>query len=101
MRLSGRGHNFEPTDAYEITEAIVTDTRLSLDFIEDGTHGHLEAHSEDGKRYKGCYRYPSLEPDAYPAEFEVFRANDGEVLLVGRWWDRRNGETGDWMLRPQ
>ncbi len=93
MKYNARSYKFEP--AYRITDAVVTDDRVSLDWEEANWTGHLEATSTDGQTYVGTYGYPRLDSD-YHVEFTLFRANAGAKLLFGRWWGK-DGE-GQWLI---
>jgi hypothetical protein len=48
--------------AYNITDAVIAKKRISIDWIEDGEPGHLEATSSDGIHFRGNYGYPRPEP---------------------------------------
>jgi hypothetical protein len=99
MRTCYTGQFFEFTESdLRVTGAAVTKDRVAVDWIEDGEPGGLVATSDDGATYRGNYGYPRPEP-YYHAEFRLFRARDGEVLLFGRWWRTDNPDGGPWLIQ--
>jgi hypothetical protein len=72
--------------------------RLSLDWVEGGGAGHLEATSTDGSTDTGRYGYGSLD-DHRRVQFTLFRSAAGDLLFAGRWWNTSDGGGGEWALR--
>ena len=99
MRL--KGQLYESLDrednqlTFTVTDAIITPTRLAVDWGVQDDPMHLEASSSDGGRtYSGTYGWPRPNPD-YRIELKVFTSADGTTLLLGRWLERDSGEEGD------
>ncbi len=85
MRYNGRAFDCEPI--FPIQEATITDQYLSLSWRNGPDEQvHAYAVSDDGKRYEGSFGFPALDPTQHAA-FDLFRAGDGELLLLGRCWD--------------
>jgi hypothetical protein len=83
-------------DHLEIQDVIHTDTRLVIDFIEEGWEGHFRGQSTDGFLYQGTYGYPL--PDTWRhAEFRRYKGPKEEVVFVGRWWEEEGSE-GTWLI---
>jgi len=77
-----------------VKEAVVSEKRISIDWLEDGNLGHLEAVSHDGTNFRGHYGYPTITND-FVVELKRYAA-DGEVLFFGTWYERDIGEQGIW-----
>ena len=68
MRMNGKLYedlDRESSDfTFTVTEAIVTPTRLAVDWRDQTGAVHLEASSNDGgQTYTGTYGWPRLNPD--------------------------------------
>ena len=86
-------------DWSRVREAIVTKDRVAIDWEEDGERWHVVAHSSDGGRtYRGNYGYDRPNPN-WVMELKRYRAPDGAVLLLARWWDRDSGEEAECLFR--
>lgn len=97
MKYTGRYFEYGEAN-YRITDLIVTDTRIAMDWTEEGTPASVVAASTDGGLYRGNMGFP--RPDAEGlAEFRVYRAKDGELLLFGRWWRTDNSSAGTWLIQ--
>jgi hypothetical protein len=101
MGKSYTGHSFDfqeaDAGALDVTHAELTKKEIKLEWVEDGEAGYLTATSDDGVLYRGNFGYPRPEP-FYTAEFRLYRAANGDVLLFGRWrWT--SGENGLWLFR--
>ncbi len=97
MRYSGRSFGYEETGT-RISDAIITENRLAIDWLEDGYPASLIVTSDDGLQYQGTFGYPAPE-ERYRVEFRRFNDQTGEVILIGRWWQSDMAEGGNWMLR--
>lgn len=97
MRYTAQYYEYEESD-YEITDLIVTDTRISMDWIEGGERAGLVASSTDGFIYHGTMGFPRPDPEGL-AEFRVYRAKNDELLLFGRWWRTDGSNAGTWLIR--
>lgn len=97
MRYEVTGFVYEEVD-FHFTEAIVTKDRIAIDWNEEGTKAGLVAHSTDGSSYSGNMGFPRPDEEGF-AEFRLYKAKDGELVLLGKWWrtDATNG--GSWLLR--
>jgi len=88
-------YDVDGLDAYDsdVQEAVVTNSRIVIDWDEDDDHFHAILHSEDGgTTYKGNFGSP--EPDSkWVIGATRFTANNGEVLL---WldWDQKDRGVG-------
>jgi hypothetical protein len=99
MTTKYTGHSFDfEASSMQVTGAVIRKDRISVDWIEEGAPGHLEATSEDGEVYRGTYGYPRPDP-YYHAELRLYRAADGGRLLFGRWWWADESGSGYWLFR--
>src|SRR4051812_5778236 len=90
---------FTPMDASgRIDDAIVTMHQVVIDWAEGTRRGNLVLTSEDGVKFRGTYGYPTPYP-LYHAEFTLYRAANGEVLLLGRSWEEDSSAGGTWVIR--
>jgi hypothetical protein len=93
------GHSFDfDVSPLEVTSAEILKVRISVDWLEDGERGHLEATSADDMVYRGNYGYTKPNPD-YHFELRLYRATNGDPLLFGRWWRTDEPEGGSWLFR--
>ena len=93
------GHSFSfDEEPLEVTDAIIRKDRISVDFIEDGEPGHLEATFDVAEGvYRGNFGYP--RPDHhYHAELRLYRAANGDCLLFGRYWWTSEPGGGLWLF---
>jgi hypothetical protein len=86
------------TESYKVTGVVCADSRVSVDWIENGSMGNLEATTTDGSMYTGQYGYGGLD-DYRRVQFTRFESVNGELLFVGRWWNTVDGGGGDWAFR--
>jgi hypothetical protein len=99
MATKYTGHSFDfDVSPLEVTEAVIQKNRISIDWIEEGKPGHLEATSDDGMVFRGNYGYTRPNPD-YHFELRLYRAANGDPLLFGRWWRTDEPEGGCWLFR--
>jgi hypothetical protein len=96
MRYTGQSYECEPT--YLVTDSVLTDNRISLDWDENGVVGHLEATSADGQTFAGTFGYPQLDPSSR-VTFTRYRSKEGAVVLIGHWTYLGGAEEGDWVIR--
>lgn len=76
-----------------VSEAIVTDTRIAIEWKEDGQHFFLQAKSTDGVIYDGEMRDV---PEARTAvQITRYSARDGGELLICKWHNKLTGYEGD------
>jgi hypothetical protein len=97
MKYSGQSFNCQEGGS-RITDAIITETRMAIDWVEDGYPASLVATSDNGLLYRGTYGYPTPE-ERYRIEFRLFKDQTGEVLLFGRWWRTDTANGGLWLLQ--
>ncbi|QDU38202.1 hypothetical protein Mal4_25270 [Maioricimonas rarisocia] len=99
MKLSAVSYECE--EDYNITSIIVTPTRVSLDFDDEGAHGHAIATSSDGFVYTGYWGYPAFADQRQmgPVRLQRFISNAGQQILFGSWVDEESGEQGDWLIK--
>lgn len=82
---------------FSVNEAVITRSRLSIDWLEGDYEGHLEAKSRNGRNDRGAYCYPTLNP-LCECDIALFRCGK-EVLLFGTSCDHENAEEGVWTIR--
>ena len=102
MICAGRISDFEGRgDLYEVESAVVTETKLSVDWQESGETGHLHATSSDGVNYGGNYGYPRSDPLRI-ASLKRYDSKNGEILFIGTWHNKNYGQEGTWFftLKP-
>ncbi|HMC63315.1 MAG TPA: hypothetical protein VKI65_00090, partial [Gemmataceae bacterium] len=90
------------TDEWRVTDGIVTDTRVSIDWSKGKEQGHLHADSAAGSRFRGEYKYSPSDGERRSFDLKMYSANDGEVLLFGTWVNHKSGSEGKWafLLTP-
>src|SRR5262245_894286 len=101
------GSSFSPSvtaGTDRITEAIVSPDRIVVDWVEtDGKQARFEIHRRHGIQFSGTFGYKSLDQGKLApfrkVEFDVFQDPVGEVLLLGKWWNERDGGGEDWLIR--
>lgn len=102
MKMTGQSFWFE--DGARITDAVLLPTRISIDFVDGGGEGHLDADTTDHVTYVGTYGY-KREPKAEKEEsqrhvrFDLYKAANGAVLLMGTWRDTKSGDAGNWLIK--
>jgi hypothetical protein len=100
MRLTGQMFEVEGLDEFssDVTEAVVTNSKISFDWDEDGEFMHAELHSTDGgTEYKGHFGSPRPEKGCV-MEATRFQSKDGGVLLWLKWHRKDTGFEGDSIL---
>ncbi len=98
MKFSARSCTYYEDTEYRVTDVVITDTTLSVDWLENGYAGHLSATSSDGVVYTGHYGFP--RPEArFHIKLERFVSAAGEVLLFGTWWRTDSPDGGVWVFR--
>jgi hypothetical protein len=86
----------------KITDAIVDGNRIRIDWIEDrNIKGSLEAFSDEQLNYTGFFGYTPEPENQFRVEFTRFDSKDGQILLLGKWWDTKDGGSGPWLIRLQ
>lgn len=99
MATKFTGHSFDfDVSPLEVTDALIEKNHISIDWIEEGERGHLEATSEDGEVYTGTYGYPQPDP-YYHVELRLYSAASGDRLLFGRWRWADESARGCWLFR--
>ena len=95
MKLTGESFDVEGLDeyTYEITDAVVTDKRISLDWEQDGFMYNAIMNSEDGTNYVGAFGSPRPENGCH-MEARRFKAKSGEELLWLKWNRKDTGYEG-------
>ena len=78
---------------YEVLDAVVTDTRIAIDWDENGEPYHLKARSTNGVTYNGNYGTPRPNSQ-WHMELTRYSSRDGCELLIGEWNERDSGSTG-------
>jgi hypothetical protein len=79
---------------WEIDEAVVTKSKIALDWEENGELFHLLAVSHDeGCTYSGKYGSPQPNPD-WTMELTRYTAVDRSVFLVAYWHQTDTGNEG-------
>ena len=98
MKLTGHVLDWDnKADGFNVTDAIVTESNIALDWEEPDCTGHLKAVSPDGIHFKGIFGYPRPDPN-YTFELTLYRAKE-EILLFGNWYNQQDGEQGIWAFR--
>ncbi len=80
-----------------LTEAVVTDHRVALDWSRNGQQGHLIAKSTNGTHFSGRYGY-GQKTQGFTCELTLYKSNH-EDLLYGTWRQHDTGEVGTLILR--
>jgi len=80
---------------YEITGAVISDNRISIDWVEGGEAGHLEANSTDGSYFRGNFGYTKPDP---ANSFELRRFTSGQDVLLFGTWLNQSGDEGGWVF---
>jgi hypothetical protein len=80
-----------------VTDAIIRGKRISIDWKEDETQGHLEAESSDGIHFEGVYRYTPPPPQEHAFSLKKYTSGT-DVLLFGTWRRLEDGEKGTWVF---
>jgi len=96
MKLTGESFDVEGLDEYtcEITDAVITDKRISFDWDEDGYKYNAILNSHDGgTTYIGAFGSPRPENGCH-IEAKRFRAKSGEELLWLKWNREDTGNEG-------
>jgi hypothetical protein len=79
---------------FEVVEAVVTDKRIAMDWIQKDSKFHLLATSSDGGcTYKGHFGCPEPEPD-WMMELTRYTAKNKAELFLAQWVQRDSGATG-------
>ncbi|MCE3014797.1 MAG: hypothetical protein ACK56W_18220 [Pirellula sp.] len=96
MKLTGVSYDVEGLEEYTyvITEAVMTDKRISMDWEESGYVYNAIMNSEDGGTYYvGTFGSPRPESSCH-IEARRFRAKSGEELLWLKWNREDTGYEG-------
>lgn len=92
------GESFACESSCPVSDAVVTPKKISVDWEEKGGRAHLEATSTDHVNFEGHYGYPHPEENRL-VRFKKYRAANGEVVLLGTWYNQAKGNEGTWVLR--
>jgi hypothetical protein len=79
-----------------VSEAIVTDTRVCIDWIEGVQSFHAKLESDDGVTFEGHYGTP-IPNSNWSMTGVKYTAADGSVLLLLKWDQSDNG-IGGWAV---
>ncbi len=97
MRHSGTYFKSTPADC--VLDAVYSDNRLRIVYVEEGKTWQLEATSTDGIHFHGNYGEDSLD-ELRHVEFTQIKTHAGERLFLGRWRNAHpKGEEGEWFFR--
>jgi hypothetical protein len=93
---SGKGQAFEEDvlehECYHVPEAVVTQTRIAMDWTEGDDKFHIRATSTDGgASYEGNFGEPRADPNCR-MQIRRFTSPDGTELLIAKW---HRGDTGN------
>ena len=94
MKMTGCFFNVEGMDEWDLAvdDAIVTNSRMSLDWEEDGYKYNAVLKSEDGAQYHGTFGSPGPMPKN-TIEARRFKSTNGDELLWMKWYsDDSNNE---------
>jgi hypothetical protein len=83
-------------EEYEVTSAVITDRRISVDWDENGDIGHLGATSVDGVTFEGVFGFPRPEAGY---RFRLTRRVDVDQVILSGTWSNDDGFGGDWVFR--
>lgn len=98
MRVKGEQFWSRGTDPNsKVNEASVTTKHISIDWEEHGLEWHLDADSEDGEHFSGCYGSPRKNPE-YEFKLTLYRSKS-EYLLLGTWYQHDTGDEGTWFFK--
>lgn len=99
MRFAGTWQEVEDLeeDAFEISEAIVTKSRIAIDWEEGGDPRHAMLHSDDGYFYRGTFGFPQLDSEN-KLEAWRYRSVAGDELLWIKWELGESGAAGTAMI---
>lgn len=96
MKLTVQMYDVEGLDEYasDVKEAVVTNTKIAMDWEEGDELLHALLHSEDGGSvYKGNFGSPKPEKGC-DMEATRFTSKNGEVLLWLTWKRKDRGVGG-------
>jgi hypothetical protein len=82
---------------FDVTDAIVEDDHISVDWTEDGEPFHVKLRSTDGVTYKGNYGCPKPTPD-WSITATRYDSASGTVLLLAEWYQDDDGHGGTSIL---
>ena len=84
--------DIDETDG-DIREAVVTESKISIDWVEDDVEFYASLHSTDGIEYQGTFGEPVLD-NACRMSGTKYTAADGSVLLLASWIRDDRGMSG-------
>jgi hypothetical protein len=95
---SGKGQSFEEDvlehECYHVAEAVVTQTRIAMDWTEGGDKFHISATSTDrGASYEGHFGEPRADANCR-MQIRRFTSTDGTELLIAKWYRDDTGNGG-------
>ncbi len=93
------GRLYDGDDIYKVTEAIVTPSKIMVDWKEGHSIGSMKVTSSNGREYSGGYRY---NDDTSPRTTDLVRSDEagGDVVLVGTWRDTTvQNWRGEWTFK--
>lgn len=79
-----------------VPQAVLTTTKLSLDYEEGDYTGHLEGKSTKAEFFEGHYTYSEFT-GVGDFSFRLYRSGD-RVLLFGTWYWPPTEEDGTWVI---
>jgi hypothetical protein len=93
---SGNGQAFEEDvfedECYQVSEAVITQTRIAMDWTDGGELFHVSATPTDGgATYEGHFGQTKPDPTC-KMQIRRFTSRDGTELLLVKW---HRGDTGN------
>ena len=78
---------------FDVSDAIISKTKASLEWEEDGLQYHALLSSADGVHYYGRFGVERLN-DEWTIQAIKYTADDGGVLLYAKWAENETGNGG-------
>ena len=102
MKYKGFMYCYGNSEPYgTVTDAVLTRSRISIDWEDPEGGGHLEAGASESDQYEGVYTVPGVRPTGR-FDLKCYMAGD-EVLLFGTWSWPATKDEGSWafLLSPR
>ena len=93
---------WERVDDFAVVEGVVfREAEVALVWSWDGQKSSGTARTTDGKHFEGQRKENPPGDDYGVVSFTLYRAVDGEALLIGKWYSESPtyGDEGDFFLR--
>ncbi len=96
-----KGESFHCEESYQVLDATISKTNISIDYVDNGGTGLVSAKSDDGNIFMGTYGYPGINGSRIlgKIDLELFKGTKGRVLLVAHWSDDYTGNEGIWIFK--